>query len=120
MLTQPVFSLQISRHTYGGHFQGLCDRWIHRWRFVRTCSCHPACIHPAVLIALVLHSVQKFLDIASQTDTDLSEQILSGPNEFSRVGRSQVQQQDGDEDRPATAASSEDVAAVLESLASMH
>ncbi|KAJ9097586.1 hypothetical protein QFC21_004620 [Naganishia friedmannii] len=65
-------------------------------------------------------NVQKFLDIASQINTDLSEQILNGPNEFSRVGRSQGQQQDGDEDHPATAASSEDVAAVLESLASMH
>ncbi|KAJ9123878.1 hypothetical protein QFC22_000666 [Naganishia vaughanmartiniae] len=64
--------------------------------------------------------VQKFLHIASQNDTDASDQILNGPNEFSRVGRSQVQQQDVEDDHSATAASSDDVAAILESLASMH
>lgn len=64
-------------------------------------------------------SLQRYLDIAAKSD-ELSERILRGPNEFSRVGRSRAQQHEGEEEAPVAGATKEEVVTLLESLAALH
>lgn len=64
-------------------------------------------------------SLQQYLDIATQSD-ELSERILNGPNEFSRVGRSRALQPEGDDEPPASAASKDEVVSLLETLSALH
>ena len=66
-----------------------------------------------------LISLQRYLDIAATSD-ELSERILRGPNEFSRVGRSRAQQHEGEDEAPPTGATKEEVVALLETLSALH
>lgn len=64
-------------------------------------------------------SLQRYLDIVAKSD-ELSERILRGPNEFSRVGRSRAQRHEGEDEAPAIGATKEEVVSLLESLATLH
>lgn len=65
------------------------------------------------------YSVQRFLDIAAH-EAELSDGILAGPNEFSRVGRSRAQQNEDEQDQPTYDATKEEVVSLLEALAALH
>lgn len=111
----PFLFSQASRDQHGRHYESLRVGGLHRRQLVSILLNVPgrgSCI-------LIDHSVQKFLDIAAH-DAELSNKILAGPNEFSRVGRSRAQQNDGEDERPAAGATKEEVVSLLETLAALH